>query len=344
MARSSRFNVPVETHLWTRRRLLSTTTWSVLGTASLTGCSLSNPAVNAPTRSGTETPSASPSPARPGYPGPAGQEQALADLAAALRRRKRVSEDTGEMLDLLVKAHTEHARVLASSDPAARRAGAAPVPAATPPSVDGLGLGDALQVLARAETSLAGSHRTAAMAAGGLTALLWGSLAVAAESFASVDDTDPPPAETLRAHRPTVLLSDVAATQQMVAQLHAIIWGYQLATGKLGALSKTRTRALAGLLQHRVLRDRLVAWLTAREAQVPVSEASYAPSQTPTDAGSAGRLIRGMEIALLSHCGLWLAAAGTESDRALALDTLRSTARTGRSWGAGVRGWPGWSD
>lgn len=321
----------------------------MLGASSVAGCSVSNPAVNAPSTApalpqATGTPSAQPSSTRPGYPGPAGQEQALAGLAGALRRRAGVPGETAELLDLLVQAHTDHARVLASADPAARRATDAPVPGAPPPSVDGLDLDDALRVLAGAESKLAGSHRRAAVAAGGLTALLWGSLAVAAESFAGVDDADPPAAVKLRAHRPAVLLSDVAATQQLVAQLHAIIWGYQLATGKLGASSKTRTRAVAALLRHRVLRDRLIAWLRAREAEVPVSEASYAPSQTPTDAGSAGRLIRGMETALLPFCGLWLAAAGTRADRELALDTLRSTARAGRAWGAGVRGWPGWSD
>lgn len=347
MARSPRPDEPVGHQLWSRRELLSAGGASILGAVSLAGCSLSNPAVNAPTvptRSGTQTPSAPPSPARPGYPGPAGQEQALANLAATLRRRTGLSGVQTGLLDLLVAAHTDHARVLASADPATRSVGRTAGPVVAGPSIDGLSNKDALRRLATAETGLAASHRAAAVTASGLTALLWGSLAVAAEGFASIDDAGPPPAVGLRSHRLTVLLSDVAATQEMVRQLHAIIWGYQLATGKLSVTSQARRRALAGLLRHRVLRDRLIVWLRTHQAEVPVAEAAYAPGSNPTDAGSAGALIRAMETALLPFCGLWLAAAGTVPDRELALTALSSTARAGRSWGAGVRAWPGWPD
>jgi len=352
VARSPRSVDPVGPPVWSRRRLLATGgAWSALGAASLAGCTVSDPALDSPSTAATTpaigpttaTPPITPSAAAPGYPGPARREQDLAELARAVRRRTGWSGDQTTLLDLLVAAHTDHARVLASTDPAARSTGTTRVPAAVP-SLDGLTNDEALRRLATAETALATVHRGAARTATGLDALLWGSLAVAAEGFALVDDADPPSAVGLRSHRPAVILSDVAATQQMVRQLHAIIWGYQLATGKLPVTSNARLRALAGLLQHRILRDRLITWLRSHEAEVPVAEAAYAPATNPTDAGSAGALIRTMETALLPFCGLWLAAAGSTPDRDLALKTLGSTARTGRSWGGGVRGWPGWSD
>lgn len=351
MARFPRLEDPAGSAVWSRRRLLLAGGGLTLaGAAGLSGCTLSNPAVDSPASpsgrtAGTvgPTPSPAPSPPQPGYPREAGQEQTLAALAAAVGRRKALSGDQRRVLALLVAAHTDHARVLASADPTSRPSTTTTVTASAP-SLDEVSTKDALKRLGAAEAKLAGSHRRAAVAASGPAALLWGSLAVAAEGFSTVDDTDLPPVVALKAHRPVVLLSDVAAVQQMVAQLHAIIWGYQLATGKISVTSKARSRALDGLLQHRVLRDRLIVWLNRRKAEVPPSQAAYAPSETPTDAGSAGRLIRGMETALLPYCGLWLAAGASEADRELALTTLRSTARAARSWGAGLRAWPGWSD
>lgn len=323
---------------------------SLVGAASLTGCTFSNPTIDPPSAgSGLQTGSAIPAPsgatsAPPsGYPQVAGQEQNLAELARAVGRRKGVSGDQRRLLELMVAAHADHARVLASPDPAARPSTTTPIKGSSP-ALSGVSTKDAVKRLAAAENKLAGRHRKAAVEARGLTALLWGSLAVAAEGFATVSDAAPPPAGALRAHRPMALLDDVAAVQQVIAQLHAIIWGYQLAVGKLAVASKARPRALTRLLRHRVLRDRLISWLVKRSADVPAAKAAYVPSTSPTDAGSASKLIRGMETAFLPFCGLWLAAAGTRADRQLALNTLRSAASTARTWGAGARAWPGWSD
>lgn len=336
--------------MWTRRQLLVTSGGlSVLGVAALTSCSPSNPAVDVPTPSrGSATSTATPWVAAttipPGYLQAATAEQHLAELARMIRRREAaVSSAQARLLDLLVAAHTEHAQALASADPTARPSTGPAVPVATV-TLDKVSTKAALQRLSAAEAKLAGSHRKAAIQASGLTALLWGSLAVAAENFSAVAASNPPPPVGLHAHRSMALLSDVAATQQVVAQLHAIIWGYQLAIGKLSVTSQDRARAYVSLLQHRRLRNRLTAELTARQATVPAARAAYVPSTNPTDTGSAKKLIRSMETALLPFCGLWLAAAGTPAERQLALATLRSTARTARAWGAGVRAWPGWSD
>ena len=331
--------------LWTRRRLLAVG-GSVVLVAS--GCSPSNPTIDEPDR-----PPVTPAPSRPGpsaspsvptsaFPQAAANEQGLADLAAAVAKLKGTTSDDRSRLTFLKNAHTEHAWALASPDPTSRPTAPRPVEGSTI-SITGLTLDEALKRLGKAEASIAASHRRAALGASGLTALLWGSMAVAAETFAVVAG-GPPPYAALRPHRPVELLSDVEASQEMVRQLHAIIWGYQLAIGKLPVLSKRRPRALARLLSHRVLRDRLIVALNKTKAEVPAAEAAYAPSVNPTDTDSASTLVRSMETALQPFCGLWLAAAGTDGDRELALTTLRSTSRVARSWGAGVRGWPGWAD
>lgn len=331
--------------LWTRRRLLTVGGSAVLVAS---GCSPSNPTIDEPDRppvtpppssAAPSAPSATPTPA---FPEAAADEQGLADLAAAVAKLKGTTRDDRSRLTFLKNAHIEHARALASPDPALRPT-TAPTVKGSKTSLTGLSLNEALRRLGKAEASIAASHRRAALGATGATALLWGSMAVAAETFAAVADGPPPYAE-LRPHRPVELLSDLEASQEMVRQLHAIIWGYQLAIGKLPVLDKRRPRALARLLAHRVLRDRLIATLVKNEADVPAAEAAYVPSVNPTDAPSAGKLIRSMETALQPFCGLWLAAAGTDGDRELALTTLRATSRVARSWGAGVRGWPGWDD
>jgi len=335
---------------WTRRRLLVVgATVTLLGPATLAGCSLSDPTIDAPAgRSGDATRAASPAapgspppPAPVGYPDEASQEQALADLAAAVGARGGLSADQRRLLGFLWLAHADHARVLAGPDPATRVP--APPPAAHRPSLTGLDLKQALTRLSRAETAIAGRHRGAAVAATGRTALLWGSLAVAAETFAAAA-TRPGPVVAIGPHRPAELVSDVAALQALVAQLHAIVYGYQMAIGRLPVVSPARARAVTDLMAHRVQRDRLSAILARRSADVPVADPAYVPSVVPSDAATASSLIRRMETALMPFCGLWLGAAATTTDRELALASLGSTTRTAASWGAGVRAWPGWSD
>lgn len=336
--------------LLSRRQLLA---GSLLGAATLTGCSLSNPTIDEPSSAPIGPPSsARPSPTPGSTPTPpaessltkaAAAEQQLALLAAAIGQRKNLTGDQRALVGLVAAAHTEHARALAAPDPTERPTAPRDIEATKIP-IDKLSTKQALSQLAAAEARLATSHRRAAVQAKGLTALLWGSMAVAAETFTAVGADKPPSVTGLRKHRPMSLVNDAEAVQAMVAQLHAIVYGYQLAIGKFPVVSKQRARAIKGLLQHRVQRDRLIAWLTSRSAQVPAASAAYVPSVTPTNTSSASKLIRQMETALQPFCGLWLAAAGTEADRTLALTTLRSTTRTARSWGASVRGWPGWAD
>ncbi len=104
-------------------------------------------------------------------------------------------------------------------------------------------------------------------------------------------------------------LSADQAVAELVAQLHALVYGYQLAIGKLPVLGKRHARAVAELLRVRILRERLISILTRHSIKVPVPLSAYVPSLRVHDAASAEKLIARMQSALLPFCGLFVAAA-----------------------------------
>jgi hypothetical protein len=309
----------------------------------LAGCSSSEPVVDAPIN--TPPPSnplasatASPSPtAAESHPSAgAAPEQALAALAAAILggpRREQLSKDRRTLLTFVRNAHTAHARAIAN-----------PLPSQAPVKLGGRSVGSSLALLARRESAAAGRYRGVAVKSTGQDALLWGSLSVASGSFAAtLTLANPPGIRPVAAPKPVEMLSEVAAVQEMVRQLHAMVYGYQLAIGKLKLLSKTRPRAERELLSTRVFRDRLIAWLRKRSAEVPAAEPAYVPSVVPRNAATAGKLIMRMHTALQPFCGLWLAGAESHADRTQALSALGSEVKIARSWGAPLGAWPGWS-
>ena len=318
--------------------------------AGLSACSIS-PVIE---RSGPVAPSTGPvpGPARPGpasmVPAAAVREQRLSVSAAAVltgRHRADLSPDEKTLLGFLRDVHAQHALALAGADPTTRPTGAAPSPSVAEPTPTKLSLKATLRALAAAESAQAKRQRRAALAGTGLSALLDGSLAVSAATFATALTADrPPPVHPLGPHRPAPLMSDVAATQAVVGQLHAIVYGYQLAIGKLKVGSAARARAYAGLADQRALLDELTAMLDRRAAAVPPAAPAYAPAPTPRNATGAGRLIQQMHTRLQPYAGLLLAAAATGADRKRALEFLTSTTRAAGAWGAPLRAWPGWPD
>lgn len=251
--------------------------------------------------------------------------------------------------------HAAHAAALRSTDPTdpGSASGTAPEPPAAPSgsaSTSRSSFAMAVDRLLAAESKASTTHRRSALAVGGLPALLWGSLATSASSLASIldaadlggDDPDPTVATVaaVAARAPMPVLPVVAAEQEMVRQLHAIIYGYQLALGRL--TGRRRDSAAAELKRHRMLRDRLTARLRDRKAEVPVAEAAYVPRINPRNASTAGRLLGQMETALTPFCGLWLAAAETPPERTEALAQLGRTGAVARRWGASQPAWPGW--
>jgi hypothetical protein len=311
----------------------------------LAGCTPSSPTVESPTRA-PDTPS-SPATSAPASPSPtpaasnpsagaAAPEQALAALAAAILtgpQRKQLSKDRRQLLTFLRSAHTAHAQAITN-----------PLPTPASAKIGGMSLNSSLGLLARRETSAASHYRGAALKATGSDALLWGSLSVAAGSFAAaVGSANPPATRPVADRQPVEVLSEVVAVQELVRQLHAIVYGYQLAIGRLKVLSRQRPKAERELLAERIFRDRLIAWLKKHSADVPAAEAAYVPSVVPRDAATAGKLIMRMQTALQPFCGLWLAASTTPADRQRALAALTNAVRTARSWGAPIGAWPGWS-
>ena len=125
-----------------------------------------------------------------------------------------------------------------------------------------------------------------------------------------------------------------------MAQLHAVVYGYQLATGRMPVAGDRDDQAVAELRQLRIDRDRLIGWLRRRDAEVPVPEPAYRPTVEVRDGPTGVRLVRTMLVALQPHAGVWLAAAG-DAERGWALEFFVETAQQARDWGAPLPVWPG---
>lgn len=281
----------------------------------------------------TPTPGSSPTGAG-ATPTAATTELALAGLATAILAgpgRRGLTADRRGRLRFLADAHRTHAAAL---DPAAR--------APRPPRVSDLSPDQALGRLAKDERRAVRAHRAAALAVSGDDALRLGCLAAAADLYAralpvtGAVPTSPGPSTPPRLAHGT----DVEAVQALVAQLHAVAYGYQLATGRMPVAGERDDQAVAELLRLRIDRDRLIGWLRRRAAEVPVPEPAYRPSVEVRDAATGNRLVRTMLVALLPHAGVWLAAAG-EAERDRALEFFVATTRRARGWGAPLPVWPG---
>ncbi|WP_375431161.1 DUF4439 domain-containing protein [uncultured Friedmanniella sp.] len=325
-------------HSWSRRSLLAA------GLAVLTtGCTLSDPAIRggslpvSPSSSGTASPT---TPAKPSASAVAAvAERRLADLAERVRTGSpKPSAARRALLRVVGATHLERATALAAADPASRPVGQ------PPPAVAATGKAT-LARLVTAERAAAAQYRRAAESSSGLTALLWGSMAVASSRYAAaLAAADTPTAAAPRRHQPMALVPDTTAVADLVAGLHAAVYGYQLALGRLEPGSATHDRAVDGLRDRRLLLGQLVERLDAAGADVPAAKPAYVPDPTPRDAKTAARLIRNLELALVPFGGLWLAAAARAADRRRALEVLTDTVARSERWGAEVLPWPGWRD
>jgi len=276
----------------------------------------------------------------PGAHSGAQAEAATAALASALLASKAsLTAAQRRVVTATRDAHLLHATVLRTPDPTARSTAgaAAAAPPAKPAKVS-------LAALIAAEKGLAARHAKLVPTSRGLTALLFGSLSVAATTYASaLSAKGRVPVRKTPANPPTPeVLDDVAGLQAVVGQLHALIYGYQVATGRLSVGSKSRDRALSGLTERRALRDRLISLLIARKAAVPAAEPAYVTSPKVRGPGSAAALIASMETAFVPFTGQWLAAAAQPADQQLAWATMRRAASLSRGWGGPISAWPGW--
>jgi hypothetical protein len=296
-------------------------------------------------RPASPTASPSPSPIDSGLAAAAAREQALADRAGAIlrgRAKSQLGASRRAMLSAIRDAHLAHVAALRSPEPTSRPTPTAGTKPRANPSLERLSLATALPALIKAEKAAAAASRRAALGANGFVALLYGSMSVAATRYAAaLAGSDAVPFAKPAAPRGLPTLTEAQAVQDLIAQLHALIYGYQLAIGKIPVLSKRHQRAVAELHQQRMLRDRLITILTKRRAAVPVAKPAYVPAVRVHDAVSAARSIKLMRSALLPYCGLFLAAA-SRADRGFAFDTLNGSAGTANAWGAALTVWPGW--
>jgi hypothetical protein len=334
-------SAPRSGRVLSRRRLLGLSA----ALPGLAGCTLATPTVSDATRTpspsgstpaGSATPSPTPStpPVVAAASAAATTELALAGLVRAIlagARRRELSADQRASLGFVAGAHQTHAAVLDSS-----------VGAGRPADVSRLTLSQALTRLARGETAAAGRHRAAALAVAGEDCLRLGAVAAAAALYAGVVTADRRVPTSAGPQTPTALArsTDTAAVQSLVAQLHAVVYGYQLAIGRMPVAGDRDDRAVAELLQHRIGRDRMIGWLRRRDAEVPVPEPAYRPSVEVRDGATGGRLVRAMLVALQPFAAIWLASAD-DAEREWALSFFLTTADLARGWGAPLPIWPG---
>lgn len=330
------------------RRVLLAGAGSVLLGGALTGCTLTDPVVHG----GNQTPPPLPTPNPvPTLADVSGALQREADLAAAmedLSRADGVSADLREQATPLAMGHRAHLVALASPDPVARPTAlptggpGTPRPVPSPSITSGGGTDQAARVnnVQSLLTRAAEDYRARALATEGQQALLWASLhayAIGAQSAVQNRQTQLAPATE---PRPLQVWSDVEAMQQVVRQVHALIFGYQAALAPMtGEDSRTVTRLLN---ERRSLRTRLSDLLRERNEQVPAAEAAYQLPTEPTDRAAGARIIATMESAFRPFAGGWVAAATDASTRELALNTLQESASTAGQWGADLPIWPGW--
>lgn len=314
----------------------------------LSGCALSDPTINRPgadrpagqsASGGKSSPSSLPTPtaAQQG----AEREWVLSRAAADLGQRKGVSRRQRLLLAELSAAHRSHADRLTGASGPTTTPSPTPSPTRTPSRGS---VANDLKTLVRAEKAAAKSYRPQALDASGTQALLWSSLAVSSSNFAAaLSASKPLRVAGLTSPQPVTVLSDIETAQAMVTQLHALIYGYQLAMGTLPESEPAHDRALTELQQYRAVRDVEITWLIQRSAQVPVAQPAYLPSVDPIDARSSATLISTMLLALQPFCGLAVAGAGSDQDRQQAFDLLEQTVARARGWGAPVSAWPGYT-
>ena len=251
---------------WSRRTFLLASAGAIgsLGPLGLTACSVPGGPVS-PQGSGSDpgAPSAedptgggTPRPAEPSvaiFPGSVEAAAVEDSLAAHAATALGVgSADLGKagrhLLAAIRDQHLAHAAALRTTDPTDPNSAGPSGSGSTPPpspstnhSAKKPGFAKAVAQLLAAESKAAVAHRARALTTEGLTSLLWGSMAVSATHLAAIlrgadlagDNPDPTVATVAppRARAPMPLVPVVEAEQELVRQLHAIVYGYQLALG-----------------------------------------------------------------------------------------------------------------
>lgn len=328
-----------------RRALLGRALLGAAAAGVLTGCSVTDPVIVGGPSAPPTTPTRTPTPRLLGADQAYALETALASQAAHLATAKLPAAQR-QRIELVRDAHHAHAVALAGPRPTTRPTTVpTPAPTAAPTRLPGLGStpAAAIKTLQGQERTAATGYAATAVASTGATALLWGSLAAAAQMAAdAIALTSAVPAPRPAASRaPLAVVTDTDAAAALLTQVHAVVFGYRAG---IAALSGTALQhADADLWRQQRLRDDLAALLAARGVTAPTALPAYALPVDPTTAATASSLFCTLEQRLLPYCGQWLAAADNTS-RPDAQTTLTAGARASVAWGGAPLTWPGWPD
>lgn len=322
-----------------------------VGILALAGCSVSDPRIVGGPRTPPPRPSPSPLPSIPGQEFAIGAEAELAALTEQLQRVAQTLQlpaPQAAAAGWLASAHRAHLTALLGVRPSDRPTATptpdarwSPRPMPTPTVALPGDRAAAIRAVTEAQRRSIGPYRESALGSSGTTALLWGSLAAYAGTAATVLESavarpEPPAAEI----RPPEAWSDVEAPQQVLRQLHALVYGLQAAIGWLRGADAQN--ALGLLARRRAMRDQVTALLRDRGQTAPAAEAAYQLTVQPHDVASARELLWRMEIAYAPFAGGWVAAATAPTDRRLAQESLEDTVGLAVNWGGPLPVWPGW--
>lgn len=288
----------------------------------LTGCYRVSPLVGTGTRA---EPSATAAP-------PDKDRRAGLDTENGLRV---VAEAAG--LSATAAVHRAHATVLAQADPlAGRNADTTPlISAAEPPSPGpspAAALVDRERAAATTYATVAGRQTDPGLA------LLWASMSVFS---ANVATTGPAPAVagTFPVRLPPQTVEQ--ARQVLLSRLNALSAGLEWGIGRLDPSDPLHATGTARLSQVDQQRARLRAALRSASATPVPAQPGYPMPATPSTTASTRQLWAGLELGVLAGWGRMVAAAGG-SDRASAIGSMNTSARTAMGYGAALPGWPGW--
>lgn len=318
----------------------------------VTGCQINDPRITGGPTAPPAQPTPTPIPDVPDIDAALRHEADLArlsDQALAAADRLRLGSGQRAALGWMSRDHAAHVTALLAAHPT-ERATAAPTPGPrftprpAPTSSASLSAGSkdaaVTEITGRLETALA-DYRAAARGSRGQLALLWGSLAAYARSAQVALARDAPRPDPLVVPVRTLEpWSDSESEQQVLRQVHALVYGYQAA---IPWFRRPESQTAYDLLVHwRDLRDHIARMLRDRGQTAPAAEAAYALPLQPTDRNTAAELLWRMESAFAPFAGAWLAAATADEPRRLAQESLEEASRLCLEWGGPMTTWPGW--
>jgi len=266
--------------------------------------------------------------------------------ALAGATRYKLTSGQTKNLERAATLHRRHLEVLSTPEATTRPRPSASATATTaPPSIGKLDSdrSKGFKAFRAAMSKLEQEHLGRVGATSGMTALLWASLAasIAQSVVVAGRETSSPEPATEGDHLPYEPMTDIAAAQALLTQLHALVFGLQAALAPLSGDAATPYQDR--LVRARIQRDHLVDWLRDQDADVPAAEPEYDLGGSISKSSQAYALVARMETALLPFAGDWVAAAAIELSRQAA-EWLADGAGIAVLAGAAPTVWPGWRD